>query len=95
MNLSKQQIINLIGGLISLIILIGILRLAFWEFNIFKKESPLPEEILKIEQEVNYINNLNLNNVANNISQKLPLIVKPLEIPEITPNEIGKNNLFE
>ena len=95
MNLGKQQVINLIGVIISLIVLIGILRVAFWEFNIFKKESPLPSEILQIEKEVGYISNLKLEEVANRINQNLPSIVKPIEIPEISPNEIGKNNLFE
>lgn len=95
MSLNKQQLINLIGLAISLIIIIGIFRLAFWELNIFKKESPLPQEISEIEKEVKYISNLKLEEVANRVKQTLPSVVKPVEIPEINPNEIGKNNLFE
>ncbi len=95
MSFTKNQLFNVIGGIIVLIILIGILRLAFWEFNIFKKEAPLPEDILTIQSEVNYIKERKFEEIGQRLDQILPSVIKPVEIPEINPQEIGKGNLFE
>lgn len=94
MKSSKNQTINLIGYVITIIILIAILRIAFWEFNIFKKETNLPSDILKIKQEIDALKSLKISEISAKINELLPQ-PKTLEIPKINPNEIGKNNLFE
>lgn len=95
MSFNKIQLFNIIGGIISLVILISILRLAFWEFNIFKKEGPLSQDILEIQAEVEYIASLNFEEIGRKLDNILPSVIKPIEIQEFSPQEIGKNTLFE
>jgi len=95
MNFNKNQILNIIGIIISLFIVIGILRVAFWELNIFKKETELPQNVVEIEKELKYIDSLDFDKITQRVSNSIPSIVKPLEIPTINQDEIGKNNLFE
>lgn len=94
MKLTKNQFFNLIGYLVVVIILIGILKIAFWELNIFKKEEPLPSDVLGIKNEIDFIKSLKLSEIGARVHQMLPS-PKTLEIPQINPTEIGKNNLFE
>jgi hypothetical protein len=94
MNITKNQLLNIVITL-GLIILIGaILWIALWEFNILKKETPIPQEVLKIEQELRYIDELNLRDILEKLAN-LNIVPQVLEIPEIKSEEIGKSNLFE
>jgi len=94
MNITKNQLINIILTLASLVLIVAILWVALWEFNILKKETPLPTEISKIEQELRYIDGLNLRDILEKLIN-LNIVPQVLEIPEIKNEEIGKSNLFE
>jgi len=94
----KTNALNFIGFIIALIIVIALLRIAFWQFGIFKKEASLPSEVAETEAEVKYIEESlkpeKVNDIMNLMKNKLPP-GKVLNIPEINPQEIGKNNIFE
>ena len=94
MNITKNQLINIILTLASVVLIGAILWVALWEFNILKKETPIPQEISKIEQELKYIDELNLIDVLEKLAN-LSIVPQVLEIPEIKNEEIGKSNLFE
>jgi|GEM_PF-2265856 len=94
MNITKNQLINIILTLASVVLIGAILWVALWEFNILKKETPMPQEISKIEQELKYIDELNLIDVLEKLAN-LNIVPQVLEIPEIKNEEIGKSNLFE
>ncbi|MFZ8848464.1 MAG: hypothetical protein ACO2O4_04505 [Minisyncoccia bacterium] len=94
MNITKNQLINIILALASGVLIGAILWVALWEFNILKKETPIPQEISKIEQELKYIDELNLIDVLEKLAN-LNIVPQVLEIPEIKNEEIGKSNLFE
>lgn len=94
MNITKDKILKIISALISTIIVGAILWVALWEFNILKKEAPLPLEVVKIEQELRFISDLNLRDILEKLIN-LNIIPQVLEIPEIKKEEIGKTNLFE
>ncbi len=94
MNITKNQLLNIVITLGSLVLIGAILWVALWEFNILKKETPIPKEISKIEQELRYIDGLNLRDILEKLAN-LNIIPQVLEIPEIKSEEIGKSNLFE
>ena len=94
MNITKNQLLNIIFTLITVVIIGAILWVALWEFNILKKDSPLPTEVLKIQQELEYINSLKLQDILEKLAS-LNIVPQVLEIPEIKEEEIGKTNLFE
>jgi hypothetical protein len=94
MNITKNQLLNIAFTLTSLVLIGAILWVALWEFNILKKETPLPTEVSKIEQELRYIDGLNLIEILEKLAN-LNIIPQVLEIPEIKNEEIGKSNLFE
>jgi hypothetical protein len=94
MNITKNQLLNIALTLGSLVLIGAILWVALWEFNILKKETPIPKEISKIEQELKYIDGLNLRNILEKLAN-LNIVPQVLEIPEIKSEEIGKSNLFE
>jgi hypothetical protein len=48
----------------------------------------------KIEQELKYIDELNLRDILEKLAN-LNIVPQVLEIPEIKSEEIGKSNLFE
>jgi len=94
MNITKNQLLNIAFTLASLVLIGAILWVALWEFNILKKETPLPTEVSKIEQELRYIDGLNLIEILEKLAN-LNIVPQVLEIPEIKSEEIGKSNLFE
>lgn len=94
MNITKNQLLNIVFALTSVFLVGAILWIALWEFNILKKESSLPAEILKIQQELKYISEMNLRDILEKLVN-LNIIPQVLEIPEIKEEEIGKTTLFE
>jgi hypothetical protein len=94
MNITKNQLLNIAFTLASIFLIGAILWVALWEFNILKKETPLPTEVSKIEQELRYIDGLNLIEILEKLAN-LNIVPQVLEIPEIKNEEIGKSNLFE
>jgi hypothetical protein len=94
MNITKNQLLNIVFTLASIFLIGSILWVALWEFNILKKETPLPTEVSKIEQELRYIDGLNLRDILEKLVN-LNIVPQVLEIPEIKSEEIGKSNLFE
>lgn len=73
------------------ILIIGILTFFFWYFGILKKEAQSSEVILKLKTKLEFINNYSFESLSNYL-RNLP--TEFLSLPTITPEEIGKNNLF-
>jgi hypothetical protein len=87
MRFSFQALINFI---LILAFVLGLIIFAFWRFGIFKKEAELGE-ILNIKAKIDFINSYPYQNLTNYF-QGLP--TTKIEIPEIKPEELGRQNLF-
>ncbi|MCS7184090.1 MAG: hypothetical protein NZ866_01940 [Patescibacteria group bacterium] len=93
-NFFKFKVFNLISLILSLIIIGSIIYVAFWEFNIFKKEIQVAPDVLEIQKEINSLKNLNFNQFARELSSKLPS-PQVLSEPTLSSDSIGKNNWFD
>jgi hypothetical protein len=87
MRFSFQALINFI---LILAFVLGLIVFVFWRFGIFKKEAELGE-ILNIKAKVDFINSYPYQNLTNYFQG---LSTTKIEIPEIKPEELGRQNLF-
>ncbi|GIW66325.1 MAG: hypothetical protein KatS3mg095_0223 [Candidatus Parcubacteria bacterium] len=92
--ISKFNILNFISLLLSIIIILAIIYVGFWELNIFKKEIEISPELKEIQSEINYLSKLNFLDLANEMKNKLPQ-PQILSEPTLTSESIGKNSWFE
>jgi hypothetical protein len=87
MKFSFKALINFI---LILVFVLGFIIFAFWRFGIFKKEAELGE-ILNIKAKIDFINSYPYENLSNYFQG---LSTNKIEIPEIKPEELGRQNLF-
>ncbi len=92
--LQKINIINIVSILISIIIVISVIRIGFWELNIFKKEASINQELKELENELNLLEQTNFKEKFDNLTKNLPPRQKILISP-LSTSSIGKNNWFE
>lgn len=64
----------------------------FWRLGIFKKETQPSEKMIEIQNIVQYIKNYPFQNL-NQVFSKLSTV--KIEIPEVTPLDLGKEKLFQ
>lgn len=79
--------------LIYVILLAGFALVLFWYFGIFKKEYlEQATEIQQVSQIATYMKTYDYKGLKDNVIDKLPDV--ELQIPPITPEELGKEKLF-
>ena len=83
-----QTIINFI---FILIVSLGIITFLFWRLGIFKKEVEMSKEFIEIKEKVEIINSYPYQDLGRYF-QNLP--ATKMEIPALTPEEIGRQSLF-
>lgn len=69
----------------------GVILILFWQIGIFKKELPPSPQVEEIKNQLDFINNYPFN-VASEFLKNLS--VTKIEIPQISPDELGRENLF-
>jgi uncharacterized membrane protein len=87
MRFSFQTLINFV---LLLVFVLSLIVFIFWRFGIFKKEADLGE-ILDIKAKMDFINSYPYQNLINYFQN---LSTTKIEIPEISPEELGRQNLF-
>jgi uncharacterized membrane protein len=87
MRFSFQALINFV---LLLVFVLGLIVFVFWRFGIFKKEADLGE-ILDIKAKMDFINSYPYQNLMNYFQN---LSTTKIEIPGISPEELGRQNLF-
>ncbi|GIW65944.1 MAG: hypothetical protein KatS3mg094_463 [Candidatus Parcubacteria bacterium] len=93
-NFLRLKILNIVSILLSFFIVVAIIYIAFWEFNILKKEVEMSPEIKMIEDEINYLRGINLSESVGDLKNKLPQ-AQVLSEPTLTNEMIGKRDFFE
>jgi hypothetical protein len=63
----------------------------FWRFGIFKKEFEPTPEIIELKEKIEFVNRYSFQDL-NQYLQKLPTV--RIEIPTVSPEEIGRDTLF-
>lgn len=88
----RNFIVSIISFSLILLLLIGGVIFVFWRFGILKQEPKLSEDVLKIKEQTEYVQQYPYQE-ANNYLIKLNQEV--IKIPEIATSEFGRVNLFE
>lgn len=88
----KNLIVSIISLSLILMLAVGGFIFVFWRFGIFKKTPTLSEEVLKIKEQTEFVQNYSFQE-ANNYLPKLSQ--EKIEIPPIATQELGRVNLFQ
>ncbi|KKS18755.1 MAG: hypothetical protein UU76_C0016G0008 [Parcubacteria group bacterium GW2011_GWC1_41_7] len=90
----KIKISSFLVIFISIIICIGAVRILFVQFGVFRKKIPASPEVQGLQQQVEYFQNYPIVKEAEALQQVVPP-VQEVVIPDVSPSEVGKSNLFE
>lgn len=86
-----KRLILVIINILVFFTIIGILIFGFWYVGIFKKEPQISEKILKLKNQIEFINNYPFGE-ANKFFSSLSTQI--YQIPSLTSEEIGRSSLF-
>lgn len=87
----KFSLHNLVSFILVFLFLIGVLIFSFWRFNIFKEEGEMSKEMSAVKFQIDFVKNYYYQNIDKFLSK---LSKGRIEIPQILPQEIGRDNLF-
>lgn len=75
----------------GLALVIAIIIFLFWRLGILKKETELSQAFRDLKNQVEFINNYPFQSLTDYL-KNLPTQV--LELPTVSPEEIGRSSLF-
>ncbi len=78
-------------AILLFVLIVFIFVFLFWRLGILKKEPAPSSKIIEIKEKIDYIQNYPFNTVIDYLKD---LSLQKIEIPQINPEEIGRENLF-
>lgn len=90
----KLNLLSFVAFIVSIFLLALLIWLVIQQFGLFQKQVLLPPEAEQIQQQVEIMKNSSVVEESKNLEKIVPPAEK-IEILELNPEEIGKNNPFE
>ncbi len=87
----KSKFVYLVNLIFGLFVLAGLVFFIFWRAGILKIEPTLGSKFEEVKRQIDFVNNYPFDTVNNYIKD---LQVQELTIPQVNPEEIGREKLF-